>query len=97
MAVRIAQRWGRAACFVWWLERLPLALALHLRPPPRPAQVRFGERLRAPLRLDIPYYPARAEQGYVFIPMDGYFDQAEEVLRSCGHLRFEGRESGFNP
>ncbi|RIH83550.1 hypothetical protein Mlute_02163 [Meiothermus luteus] len=76
-----AHRWGRAACFVWWLERLSLAVALRFEPPPRPAQVRFGERPGALLRLDTPYYPARAKWGYVFIPLDCYFEQAEAVLK----------------
>lgn len=32
------------------------------------------------LRLDMPYYPAQTARGYVLIPKDGYFQQAEEVL-----------------
>ncbi|WP_337845483.1 hypothetical protein [Thermus sp.] len=50
-----------------------------LRPPP--AWVREAPFLQAPLRLDLPYYPARGEGGVVLIPWDEYAEEAEGILK----------------
>ncbi|WP_413217618.1 hypothetical protein ACLWNE_05180 [Thermus oshimai] len=49
-----------------------------LKPPP--AWVREAPFLHTPLRLDLPYYPARGEGGVVLIPWDRYAEEAEELL-----------------
>lgn len=48
---------------------------------PPPAWVREAPFLHTPLRLDLPYYPARGEGGMVLIPWDEYAEEAEGILQ----------------
>lgn len=66
--------------------RLSLLLEKLRRPAlphkPPPALVREQAEVRAPLRLDLPYYPAKQGTAHVLIPWDPYMQEVEEALRS---------------
>ncbi|WP_234554431.1 hypothetical protein [Thermus caliditerrae] len=53
-----------------------------LFPKPPPALVREQAEVRVPLRLDLPYYPAKQGTAHVLIPWDPYMQEVEEALRS---------------
>lgn len=78
--MKAAQNWGTAAYLALLIERISQAV----QPRPRPAfnQVQFRpfDGARRVLSLEVAYYPARGQGGYVLIPRDAYFQQAEEVL-----------------
>ncbi|RDI96181.1 hypothetical protein DV704_04525 [Meiothermus sp. QL-1] len=63
------------ACFLWGPERPSLA-RFAARALFRPCETRVRE-----LRLDIPYYPVRAGEGYILMPKDAYFEAVEELLK----------------
>ncbi|MFN3392275.1 MAG: hypothetical protein ACK40N_10980 [Meiothermus ruber] len=78
--MKAARTWGIAAYLALLIERLSQAVQFRPRPAFNPAQIRRYEGVRRELSLEVPYYPARSSRGYVLIPKDGYFQQAEEVL-----------------
>ncbi|WP_051946746.1 hypothetical protein [Thermus amyloliquefaciens] len=68
-----------------WAFRLSLLLERlrpHTYPKPPPALIQEFPQVRTPLRLDLPYYPARSRGGYTFIPWDPYMEEGEELLRN---------------
>ncbi|MDT7920032.1 MAG: hypothetical protein RQ868_05510 [Meiothermus sp.] len=79
--MKAAQSWGIAAYLALLIERVSQAVQLRPRPAFNPAQLRRFEGIRRELSLEVAYYPAQSLGGYVFIPKDTYFQQAEEVLR----------------
>ncbi|GIW31631.1 MAG: hypothetical protein N2313_06970 [Meiothermus ruber] len=78
--MKMARAWGIAAYLALLIERLSQAVQFRPRPALNPAQIRRYEGVQWELSLEVPYYPARSPGGYVLIPKDGYFQQAEEVL-----------------
>ncbi len=78
--MKTVRRWEVAACMALLIERISQAVQFRPRPAFNPAQIRRYEGATRELRLDMPYYPAQTARGYVLIPKDGYFQQAEEVL-----------------
>jgi len=78
--VKSARTWGIAAYLALIIERISQAIPLRPRPVFNLPQIRRYERATRELRLEVPYYPAQSTRGYVLIPKDGYFQQAEEVL-----------------
>ncbi|GGN00181.1 hypothetical protein GCM10007092_12750 [Thermus composti] len=66
----------------------PLRLSLLLKrlrgprvhPKPLPALVRAYPEVRTPLSLNLPYYAARGERGYVLLPWDRYMAEVETAL-----------------
>jgi len=70
---------GIAAYLALAIERLSQALQLY--PKPAPAQIRRFEGVSREVRLDVVYHPAKTSRGYVLIPKDPYYLEAEEVLK----------------
>lgn len=60
------------------LERM--SQALQARPRPILGQIRQVGNPRPQLRLELVYHPAKALEGYVLIPKDQYFQDAEALL-----------------
>lgn len=69
---------GIAAYLSFVIERL--SQALQVRPHPVPAQIRPLGSLRPQVWLEVAYHPAKAQEGYVFIPRDQYFRDSEALL-----------------
>lgn len=63
---------------LWLSERLWQIVKPHPAPPL--VQFRKYDLVRTRLTLEQPYHPAKSRQGYVLIPKDHYFKEAEEVL-----------------
>jgi hypothetical protein len=78
--VKAARDWGIAAYLALLIERISQAVQFRPRPAFNPAQIRRYEGATRELRLEVSYHPAQSAKGYVLIPKDGYFQQAEEVL-----------------
>lgn len=78
--MKAARTWGIAAYLALLIERVSQAVQFCPRPVLSPAQIRRFEGVRRELTLEVAYYPARSAGGYVLIPKDAYFRQAEEAL-----------------
>lgn len=76
--MKSAKALGIAAYLALLIERI--SQAIQPRPRPTPAQIRRFEGVSQRLTLEVGYHAVKTPKGFVLIPKDRYFQEAEDVL-----------------